>query len=251
MVSLGGLDVPYGASAQLVRTNIMVLGFDAANVTKAQMKTAHNLAQQRFPAALKPDYSVAISGITATPATAHAATEVLTDDVEGGILKTLNRVPLLGPKDVNALTAGATTSAKLPEVESILGVSVMKIAAGTSSAGDDLFTDAEAGGSGAGLGIEADETFLTHQLNAAHMANILNNAESTEANQQGIGFIDLAPIAMASGATFTLTMDATASAWADLKDGSESASTAGSNLATLKAGLATGYIVQVTSICKI
>lgn len=259
MVSLGGLDVAYGANAQLVRTNIMVLGCDAADVTTGQMKIAHNLAQKRFPSALKPDYSACISGITSSPATALATD--LTDDVEGGLIKTLNRVPLLGPKDVNALTTGATTSAKLPTVETILGVSAMKIAATTSSAADDLFTDADTHASTGGL--EEDEMFLTHQLNAAHMANIMNSAESTEANQQGVGFIDLAPIVMATGATFTLTINANATAaadtWLGLVDASESENgtdssgntRTGTTLANLKSALATGYIVQVTSICKV
>ena len=248
MGSLGGLDVAYGANAQLVRTNIMVLGCDAADVTTAQMKIAHSLAQQRFPASLKPDYSACISSIIAAPATALATD--LTDDVEGGIVKSLNRVPLLGPKDINTVSMGATASAKLPAIETILGVSAMKIAATTASAADDLFTDAEGT-----VGIQTDELFLTHQLNSAHMANVMNSAESGEAAQQGVGYINLAPVVMATGGSFTTTINANAASaadtWLGLVDGSEAASTAGTTLANLKTALATGYIVQVTSICKV
>ena len=61
MASLGGLDVAYGASMQIVRTNVLCMKSNqnaaSEDATLASMQKVHNLAVQRFPSQLKPDYT--------------------------------------------------------------------------------------------------------------------------------------------------------------------------------------------------
>ncbi len=89
MASIGGLDVAFGAQLQLVRTNVLVLKADTNDYTEADLKKVHNLATQRFPGALKPDYTC---GVTDAAGTTALATDI-TDDVEGGLLKSITNVP--------------------------------------------------------------------------------------------------------------------------------------------------------------
>ena len=62
MVSLGGLDVAYGANTQITRTTVLAVASDTSDATATatdmtQAQVVHTLAKDKFPAALRPDYT--------------------------------------------------------------------------------------------------------------------------------------------------------------------------------------------------
>ena len=98
MVSLGGLDVAYGSSMQLFRTNVLVIETDGTT-TKAMATAVHACANSRFPSALKPDFTAFV----ADGALTEGYATVLTDQVEGNILKDITAVPIAGSHSATTL----------------------------------------------------------------------------------------------------------------------------------------------------
>ena len=160
MVSLGGLDVPYGANMQLVRTNVLCLDTAPASFTATHAATILSIAQDRFDAMNKPDYVVALETDLST---GYTAATVPTHQVENGVLRDHTAIPVAGNR--RDVTASGNRGLA---IEAILSVGAMQIAvpadADTQAAGtvDDLFTDAA--GTTTGENVGAGETFLSSDL---------------------------------------------------------------------------------------
>ena len=159
MVSLGGLDVPYGANMQLVRTNVLCLDTDPASFTATHAATILSIAQDRFDAMNKPDYVVALETDLTT---GYTTATVPTHQVENGVLRDHTAIPVAGNR--RDVTASGNRGLA---IEAILSVGAMQIAVPVGAAEaagtvDDLFTDAA--GSTAGENVGAGETFLSSDL---------------------------------------------------------------------------------------
>jgi len=180
MVSLGGLDVAFGAQLQLVRTNVLVVETDSTT-TKAMAEVVHSVASRKYPAAVRPDFTCFVADGD-VDATGYAS--ALTDIVEGNILKDINAVPLAGSQydATDSNNRGMTW-------EAILNVGMAQINANDTMTADDLFTDASP------AGIETDEMqgfphLLQSQLMAAQFASDL----TTLAGNHGVRTLDLEPL---------------------------------------------------------
>ena len=137
MASLGGLDVAFGSSLQLVRTNVLVVETDTTT-TKAMAEVVHSVASRKYPAAVRPDFTCFVADGD-VDATGYATP--LTDIVEGNILKDINNVPLAGSQ------YDATDSNNRGMVwEGILNVGMAQINANDTMTADDLFSDASPAG---------------------------------------------------------------------------------------------------------
>lgn len=185
MASLGGLDVAFGSSLQLVRTNVLVVETDATT-TKAMAEVVHSVASRKYPAAVRPDFTCFVADGD-VDATGYAS--ALTDIVEGNILKDINAVPLAGSQ------YDATDSNNRGMVwEGILNVGMAQINANDTMTADDLFTE----GSPADDTIATEFTFgetLQSQVMAAQFASDL----TTLAGNHGVRTIDLEPLLDDSG----------------------------------------------------
>ena len=258
MVSLGGLDVAYGASTQLVRTNVLVLRADAADKTQKQVKAVHNLAVAKFPASLKPDYTAVTKDDAST--TGLSAAAALTDDVQGGLLNSLARVPVMGGVKALGLNTDHINDHRTGSLEAILNVGALEIKSGTSSAANDLFAGSTANATAVGGGADPvlDTAIITSsELEAIRMAAIMNDAESGEAKDPVIGSLDLTTVVDA--VTFAGTLaDAAFNGLCDVHESTTgesvggTAGTAGTTLTSLKSALNTGaYLFSVTALCKV
>ena len=118
MASLGGLDVAFGSSLQLVRTNVLVVETDATT-TKAMAEVVHSVASRKYPAAVRPDFTCFVADGD-VDATGYAT--ALTDIVEGNILKDINNVPLAGSQyDATDSSSNACTLALKSSFEKSFG----------------------------------------------------------------------------------------------------------------------------------
>jgi len=140
MVSLGGLDVAYGSNTQITRTTVLAVASSDAP-SSADAAIVHTLAQEKFPSALRPDYTCFLGA--ADKAVGYST--ALTHQVENGILKDLTKVPVAG-----ARVQGATDLAKdnrMPSIEAILSVgAVVPAIDDTAGVGQGLFDDAGSDG---------------------------------------------------------------------------------------------------------
>jgi len=139
MVSLGGLDVAYGSNTQITRTTVLAVA--ASNAPSSEdAAIVHTLAQEKFPSALRPDYTCFLGADKAV-----GYSTALTHQVENGILKDLTKVPVAG-----ARVQGATDLAKdnrMPSIEAILSVgAVVPAVDDTAGVGQGLFDDAGSDG---------------------------------------------------------------------------------------------------------
>ena len=243
MASIGGLDVAFGAQLQLVRTNVLVLKADTADYTEADLQKVHNLATQRFPGALKPDYTC---GVTDAAGTTALATNI-TDDVEGGILKSITNVPVAGGKSYGS---SASNEYRGMAVEAFLSVGAITIQDAATSTADDLFDEGSSpADSPAALNLRAEFTAVT-DLQGALMASIMNDAESGESAQPVVSNFDLSGVL--NDAFDSMTGEVTDSEIDGLTDGSEAATTAGSTLTELKAVLDLGStLITTVSLCRV
>ena len=180
MASLGGLDVAFGSSLQLVRTNVLVVETDATT-TKAMAEVVHSVASRKYPAAVRPDFTCFVADGD-VDATGYAT--ALTDIVEGNILKDINNVPLAGSQ------YDATDSNNRGMVwEGILNVGMAQINANDTMTADDLFTDASP------AGIETDEMQgFPHLLQALLMAAQFASVLTPLAGYHGVRTLDLEPL---------------------------------------------------------
>ena len=232
MVSIGGLDLGYGSQMQLVRTNILYLPIDSDGITTASAEKVHNLAVQRFPSQLKPDF-------TTSESAAGTAALTLDDEVAGGLLEDMATVPLGLASGSYGDTADNRRSSS---IEAILNVGVAIIESGTSSVADDLFT-ADSPNVISGDELQA----FAGQVYGGHMAAVMNGAESGEARPTVIDTIDLDPVIADLG----LTYDVDESDITGLVDASEAAETAGTTLAALKTAIGGSALISVLSLCKV
>jgi len=240
MASIGGLDVAYGAQLQMVRTNVLVLKADTADYTEADLQTVHNLATQRFPNALKPDYTC---GVTDAAGTTALATNI-TDDVEGGILKSITNVPVAGGKSYGS---SASNEYRGLAVEAFLSVGAVTIQDLATSTADDLFDEQTAPADG--VSARAEFTAVT-DLQGALMASIMNDAESGESAQPVVSNFDLSGVL--DDAFDSMTGSVTDTEIDTLTDASEAATTAGSTLTELKAVLDLGStLITTVSLCRV
>ena len=255
MVSLGGLDVAYGASTQLVRTNVLVLKSDAADHTKAGMKAVHNLAVSRFPASLKPDYTAVTHTNAST--TGLGAAELLTDDVEGGLLKTLTRVPVMGGVKVLGTGETNTNDHRTGSVEAILNIGALEIKDAATSAANDLFAGTVDATGGASEPVVDANVVTSSEVESIRMAAIMNDAESGEAKDPVVGNLDLTSVVDAVTFAGTVT-DTEVGTLCDVHESATGTSvagtggTAGTTLTGLKAVLDEGaYLFSVLALCKV
>ena len=158
MVSLGGLDVAYGANTQITRTTVLCCATNTTT-TQAQADIVHTLAAEKFPAPLRPDYTCFLR---ANKAAGYAT--ALTHQVENGILKDLTKVPVAGAR----FQAADATKNRMPSIEAILSVGAVVPAVGDTAAVDTLFDET------ATTGMSIDElttgASLQSQLMASQMA---------------------------------------------------------------------------------
>ena len=178
MGSLGGLDVAYGSQMQLVRTNVLVVETDGAT-TKATAETVHSIAAQKYPAALRPDFTAFVGDDVLTEGYAT----VLTDQVEGNILKDITAVPMAGS------TFGSTSDSRGMSYESILNVGIVQINADDTASVDDLFVDAA--GTTAGENVGAGEQFLASDLQSQLMKEQFESDLTGLAGNHGVSTLDL------------------------------------------------------------
>lgn len=217
MVSLGGLDVAFGSSLQLVRTNVLVIETDGTT-TKAMAEAVHSCAR-KYPATIRPDFTAFV----ADGALTEGYATVLTDQVEGNILKDITAVPIAGSQ-----RDATGSNNRGMAIEAILNVGVVQINANDTATVDDLFTDVSP------TGIEADELHLGHQMQAALMKDVFDN----NAPQQTLNLTALLTQSAVLGGT-------------KVTDGLD-AITESSTLAALNDGIAgAGAIVSITSLARI
>jgi hypothetical protein len=209
MASLGGLDVAFGSSLQLVRTNVLVVETDGTT-TKAMAEQVHSVASRKYPAALRPDFTAFI----ADGAVTEGYATVLTDQVEGNILKDITAVPMAGSQH------DITESNNRGMVyEAILNVGMAQINANDTMTADDLFVDASP------TGIEADELFLGHQLQGQLMAAQFASDQTALAGNHGVRTLNLTALlgqsAIGGGTVVSSGVDAIteSSTAAELNDG--------------------------------
>ena len=201
MVSLGGLDVAFGSSLQLVRTNVLVIETDGTT-TKAMAENVHSCAR-KYPSMLRPDFTAFV----ADGALTEGYATVLTDQVEGNILKDITAVPLAGSQRDSTASNNRGLA-----IEGILNVGIVQINANDTATADDLFADASP------VGIEADELHLAHQMQAAVMKDAFDNdAPAQTVNLTAL----LTQSGILGGTAVTTGLDAIteSSSLADLNDG--------------------------------
>lgn len=197
MGSLGGLDVAYGSQMQLVRTNVLVVETDGTT-TKAMAEMVHSIAARKYPAALRPDFTAFVTDGALTEGYAT----VLTDQVEGNVLKDITAVPMAGS------TFGSTSDSRGMSWEAILNVGMAQIGANDTMTADDLFTDASP------AGIETDEMQgFPHLLQAQLMAAQFASDQTGLAGNHGVSTLNLSPLLtdsgfLAAGTAVTTAMDA-------------------------------------------
>jgi hypothetical protein len=193
MGSLGGLDVAFGSQMQLVRTNVLVIETDGTT-TKAMAETVHSIASQKYPAALRPDFTAFVADGVLTEG---YATE-LTDQVEGNVLKDITAVPMAGS------TYGSTSDSRGMSWEAILNVGVAQISASDTLTADDLFTDA-------GDTNDTGEMFYASDLQAQLMAAQFASDQTGLAGNHGVSTLSLSALLTDSdllgGTAVTTAMD--------------------------------------------
>jgi hypothetical protein len=216
MASLGGLDVAFGSSMQIVRTNTLVIETDGTT-TKAMAEMVHSVASRKYPAALRPDFTAFV----ASGALSEGYATVLTDQVEGNILKDITAVPLAGSQfDAAASTRGM-------QIEAILSSGLIQINANDTGTSDDLFfSDISEKNAGGTQGTNtpndteilaefdiATTDFTNQEFQGQLMKAIFDgHGASTVAGNHGVNTLDLTGILTASGilgaAAVTTALDA-------------------------------------------
>jgi hypothetical protein len=179
--------------------------------TKAMAEQVHSVASRKYPSALRPDFTAFI----ADGAVTEGYATVLTDQVEGNILKDITAVPMAGSQ------YDATDANNRGMVwEGILNVGMAQINANDTMTADDLFTDASP------AGIETDEMQgFPHLLQAQLMAAQFASDLTTLAGNHGVRTLSLAPLltdsAIGGGTVVSTGVDAIteSSTAAELNDG--------------------------------
>lgn len=193
MGSLGGLDVAYGSQMQLVRTNVLVVETDSTT-TKAMAEMVHSIASQKYPAALRPDFTAFVANNALT----HGYASALTDQVEGNVLKDITAVPMAGS------TFGSTSDSRGMSYESILNVGMVQINANDTATADDLFTDG-------GDGNDTGEMFYASDLQGQLMKAQFESDLTGLAGNHGVSTLNLTGLltdsVLTGGTQVTTAMD--------------------------------------------
>ncbi len=179
MGSLGGLDVAYGASTQIVRTNVLCVNVASTGVNAAGAQALHSILNQGLPSLIAPDFTYFYeTADTDGAGLTQSAQESLFDQdpnndgtnettlfASGGVLRNLKETPLVpGSAHANRAASGsaATLAASVAfgatindlldatdadvaggnmALMSVLQASIMDLDSATaSSEADDLFT---------------------------------------------------------------------------------------------------------------
>ena len=135
MVSLGGLDVAFGASMQLVRTNVLVVDTDGTP-TQAQADIVHSIANQKWVSTLRPDFTAFVDYTASPLAITEGYATALTDQVENHILADITAVPLAGSQ-----RDGTASNNRGLAIEAILNVGVVTIEVNDTATTDDLWNE--------------------------------------------------------------------------------------------------------------
>ena len=131
MGSIGGLDVPYGASSQIVRTNTLVVETDAgAGFTVAVAGTVLTATQNAYPSTIAPDYIAFVASGALTEGYNDAHSGQVSD---GGVLNAITAVPAAGNQ------GGTAANQRGLAFDAILNVGVAQINADDTMTQDDLF----------------------------------------------------------------------------------------------------------------
>jgi hypothetical protein len=194
MGSLGGLDVAYGSQMQLVRTNVLVVETDGTT-TKAMAEMVHSIASQKYPAALRPDFTAFVTDGALTQGYGTA----LTDQVEGNVLKDITKVPMAGSH-----YASSTDDSRGMSWEAILNVGMAQIGADDTMTADDLFTDG-------GDTNDTGEMFYASDLQAQLMAAQFASDQTGLAGNHGVSTLNLTALltdsVLLGGTAVTTAMD--------------------------------------------
>ena len=159
MVSLGGLDVAYGANTQITRTTVLCVASDGTPTQAQMLLSSTPLLKRSSRTSLRPDYTCFLGTDKA-----NGYSSALTHQVENGLLKDLTKVPVAGAR---FQTADATTN-RMPSIEAILSVGAVVPANTIRHSADDLFD--EAATSGMQIAELTTASSLQSQLMASQMA---------------------------------------------------------------------------------
>lgn len=242
MVSLGGLDVAYGANTQITRTTVLAVATDATT-TQAQADIIHTIANDKFPAALRPDYTC-----LTTTALANGYATALTHQVENGILKDLSAVPVAGAR----FQGTDANNNRMPSIEAILSVGAVELTNADTAVADSLF-DEDTSASGMQIQEITTGASMQSQLMASQMSLVA-------ADPLSVGTTTTTPVAGNNGVQSldfrTLVTDtdfngASPQVLADFKD-----LTATSSMSTLldafgAAGTSAGFLFSVVALTNL
>tara|TARA_B100002019_G_scaffold261881_1_gene248969 strand:+ start:1357 stop:2064 length:708 start_codon:yes stop_codon:yes gene_type:complete len=192
MGSLGGLDVAYGSQMQLVRTNVLVVETDGTT-TKAMAEMVHSIAAQKYPAALRPDFTAFV----ASGALTEGYATVLTNQVEGNVLKDITAVPMAGSSFKVSTTVAGDKGSRGMSYEAILNVGIAQINANDTMTVDDLFADAS--GTTAGENVGEGEQFLASDLQSQLMKAQFESDQTAFAGNHGVQTLNLTGLLTDSG----------------------------------------------------
>ena len=192
MGAIGGLDVAYGASTQIVQTNTLVVEVDATNDNNTVAAAARVLSrcQQVMPSAIAPDYIAFVASGALTEGYYDTAP---TEISQNGVLKDITAVPVAGT------TMGATANKQRGlAYDHILNVGMLQLKTDNAGAADDLFTDASP------AGIESDEMqgfphlmqgqLMSAQLAAASYSSGLNSTHAVGGADGRVTTLSLSPL---------------------------------------------------------
>ena len=161
MGSIGGLDVAYGASTQIVKTNTLVVEVDATKEenTVAAAAAVLSRCKEVMPSAIAPDYIalVAKDALTEGYYDAHNG-----DIADNGVLKDITAVPVAG----NSMGSASKNQRGLA-YDHILNVGMLQLNTDNAGVADDLFTD---GGDANDTGEMTYASDLQGQLMSAQLA---------------------------------------------------------------------------------
>jgi hypothetical protein len=207
MVSLGGLDVAFGAQLQLVRTNVLVVDTDGTP-TQAQADTVHAIAAQKYAPSLRPDFTAFVD-YTASPfAIAEGYATALTDTVEHNILANIDAVPLAGSQRDSTAANNRGMA-----IEAILNVGVVTIEVNDTATVDDLFNErdspAVADGDERHTAVDMQSALMKTAFDAGAHAQTLDLTEVLKDSDLGTG------TAVVTGDLSALTTTSTAAALND------------------------------------
>lgn len=207
MASLGGLDVAFGSSLQLVRTNVLVVDTDGTP-TQAQADIVHSVASQKWASALQPDFTAFVDYTASPLAITEGYATALTDQVESSILADITAVPLAGSQ-----RDGTAANNRGLAIEAVLNVGVVTIEVNDTATTDDLWNErdspAAADGDERTTAVNMQSALMKATFDAGAAAQTLDLTQVLYDSDLGTG------TAVATGDLSALTDTSTAAALND------------------------------------